>query len=278
MWRLDGQVFGQTTYSFTDPTRFDTGKLTVTIDETTNRQVAAVQSLVVEDRGVNGGIHVELTPRPGVITGRTPVTTVLTPRFTDVHVQAVGPNGVTAAPASNAPDGAYSINPAAAGTWSLSYSANGDVPPDDPRDYSLATGSAATVTTLVNPGAAVDLGATTFVEHPRIDFLVTDSAGNPINVNGVTPTLNITPLGGLGAPASQQTDPVTGRTIFRRLAFNPANPLALVGYGWSVDDARLRPARRKRRHRVERCRRLRCVAPLRADSRCGLAARRAPSH
>lgn len=232
-WTLDGQVFGQSTYAFSDATRFETGRITLTIDETPPRVVAAANAQTVATDNGAGGIAVELTPLPGSLSGQVGVVSVNPVRFTDATVAATGPAAAVATPAVNATNGSYAINPAAAGTWGTTVTMNGDLPITDPRDYTLAVGASATASTLVNPGAAQVGPTTTFVEHPRIEVRVLASNGQPIDVGGTRPTVTVQP-NSLVVPPTSQTVGADGSTFFRRLQYNAAAPLSSVNYRFSV--------------------------------------------
>ena len=220
-WALDGQVFGESTYSFTDVVRFVTGRITVTIDETPPRAIVASNAnTVVTDTGA-GGVAVQLTPLDGRITGQVQIASVNPVRFDDARISATGPSLPTFTTSSTTDT--YIIG-ARAGTWRTTVTMNGDLQPPDVRDYTLAANSGPTSNTvLVNPGAAVTLPTVSVIEHARAEVRVVDQNGQPISDNGVRPQITLT--NGVGPPNPiVQTVDTAGSTLFRRLPFSTSNP------------------------------------------------------
>jgi hypothetical protein len=222
LWQLDGQVFGQTTYEFSNPV-YTTGTMRVTVDQT-QRTITALSSLVVEDRG--GATAVQMSPRPGSIQGTVQIATVGAPQFTAVGLSATPPGGAPiAVPVTNT--GAFTVNPAAAGTWRL------DVTP--PANHVIAPNSAATLTGRVDPNTAFTGFAPSLIELGTVTVRVLDVNGQPIDVGGTRPsvTLSHTNVNVNGDPASSsvtQTADATGTVTFTNVDVNRINPLAIVPY------------------------------------------------
>lgn len=226
-WRLDGQVFGQSTYTFSHP-NFVSGSMVLTIDETPPRTVTTGTGLVSAiDPGPVGGIEVTMDPRPGALRGRVIVTTVGTPRYGDFVITGDAPGAASNVTATFDAVGNYAISPAIAGTWTVSTVIDGDDDPTDPRDYTPTT--APSVTRTLQPVEDAQLGTISVTEHGRLEVRVLDVAGDPIP--GATLTIQRSDLA-----APPQTIPLSGGTAFaRRLDLFPFLPsLIPVRYAWSI--------------------------------------------
>jgi hypothetical protein len=226
-WQLDGQVFGQTTYEFSNPV-FTTGTMRVTIDAT-QRTITALSSLVVEDRA--GLTAVEMAARPGSIQGNVQIATISSPQFTAVGLSATPPGGAAVAvPVTGT--GAFTVNPAAAGTWRL------DVTP--PANHVIAPTSSATLTGRVDPNTPFTGFAPSLIELGTVTARVLDTSGQPIDVGGVRPTVTLTHthVNVNGDPASSsvtQTADATGTVTFTNVEVNRITPLgAQVAYTATV--------------------------------------------
>ncbi len=227
LWQLDGQVFGQTTYEFSDPV-FTTGTMRVTVDQT-GRTITALSSLVVEDR--SGQTAVEMAARPGSIEGQVQIATVSPPQFTAVGLSATPPGG-TAVTVPVTGTGAFTVNPAAAGTWRLAVT--------PPANHVIAPTSAATLTGRVDPNTPFTGFAPSLIELGTVTARVLDTNGQPIDVGGVRPTVTLTHtnVNVIGDPASSsvtQTADATGTVTFTNVEVNRINPLgAAVAYTATV--------------------------------------------
>lgn len=192
-WTLDGQIFGDASYTFSTP-NFRTGVLDVVIDENQTRTVSEVEGLEVTQTSPSDYDVEMLPPDDGSISG---VVTVLTtdPNTTAAEIEGVieitaeNPVGSIANVAKCAPlepglcidrtGGVFSVTAATAGTWRTDYSSS------DPN-FVLFGSAPASVQQLLAPGGSRSGFDTTFVELGQIDVVATDARDNSDIRGGAT--------------------------------------------------------------------------------------------
>ena len=228
-WRLDGQVFGQGTYVFEDPDQFETGTLTIVIDED-GRQIAATESVTVTE-DTDGDLLVEMEPLDGSINGTVSIlTSDPTPAFGAVGITATDA-GSPATVDRDVPDnGDYRIDPATPGTYSVEITA--------PEHHLVLAGSVLSFSGRLEPNQDLQLNReedTTLYELGYVDVTVTDSAtpARPIvDADDVTPTITLHHVDddreGDPRPGSREdeADPTSGEVSFLDVAVNTSEPVA----------------------------------------------------
>lgn len=197
-WTFPGvhQVFGAATYTFTHPTTV-TGSFELTITEA-GRTITASTGLaenVVDD----GNLDIVVVPRPGAITGSVSIVTTRSPvPFDEVRIRATAPGQTTPVDVTVQPNGIYTIDPAAAGTWNLALgsTATSNLEPDVGQTAQDVFVDAANTAATAKPRQYVELGQIV------TDF--TNGGGAPIQPyvdNGATyPQMTVGAASGIFAP------------------------------------------------------------------------------
>lgn len=222
-WQVVGQVFGQTTYTFTDPLgKYEDATAVVIIDETGTHVATGISASA---NIVNSSIDIGLVPKDGTIGGTVGIATVKAVKdFSAITVTATDPLGAitTQAPSAN---GVYSIA-GKAGTWHIDFSSTSHyvLAPNAPTGYPSPQ---------VPPAGAVGGLDTNYIELGDVNVTVKGTDNNPINDRGTTPTVTLTRV----ADATQPGDPgasnafapvvltaVNGTAQFGDLAVNTTNP------------------------------------------------------
>lgn len=192
-WSFPGvrQVFGTATYTFTHPTTL-TGSFDLTITQT-DRTISATSGLdqpLVDD----GLLDIVVVPRPGAIAGQVSIVTTRSPApFSDAIITATPP-GAAATDVGVSNGGAYSISPAAAGTWDLALGGTAT------SNLVAAPGTGTQQVFVGAADTAVNAAPFQYIELGQIVTNFTDSNGNPVGTytsNGVQyPRMNVALTGG----------------------------------------------------------------------------------
>lgn len=231
-WTIAAPAFGVTAYTFSRD-GFQNGTMPITVDGAPPAVGPGSGSgLAAIREGASFAVEL-LPPDPGVLNGRIAIVTSRSQRAYDqVTITATDPFGnvLVSGPGTRdfpAPDqnGNFTIAPAAAGTWSVTFT-----PPDNHAFF----GSSATVTKRIEPGATAAGFDTTLVELATVTTRLHDKSAPGVIVTTVDAGISLTGADTRSRPLGDL--PADGRFVIDRLAVAASTPdVSPASYQMAVD-------------------------------------------